>query len=286
MKRLLLLICTLLCANVLWAQTRFWEGDLRYEVTSMNPPEVMVYYYQNNPTNVVIPTTVTYQGVTYDVTSIDGEAFEYCSSLTSVTIPNSVTSIGYAAFRNCSSLTSITIPNSVTSIGDWAFDDCSSLTSVTLPENVTYIGSYAFYNAGVDASVIIDSVTYEVSLATIPDSYYANLTNDSYTISDYGFILDDLRILIKYDPNYAVSLTTTDDEGNIIVNTTKGRITWMKDRMNNEANFDFLDYANWVKESGNNLITVHNYEYGYSIFPINSYNNKLSIANLAYTNVG
>ena len=42
----------------------------------------------------------------------------YCTSLTSVTIPNSVTSIGDEAFHDCTSLTSVTIPNSVTSIGD------------------------------------------------------------------------------------------------------------------------------------------------------------------------
>ena len=52
-----------------------------------------------------------------------------CTSLTSVTIPNSVTSIGYEAFDRCYTLTRVTIPNSVTSIGDAAFDGCTSLTS-------------------------------------------------------------------------------------------------------------------------------------------------------------
>jgi hypothetical protein len=80
---------------------------------------------------IVIPPTVTCEvnGATYSVTSIGSDAFEYCSSLTDITIPNSVTSIGFGAFHYCSSLTSITIPNSVTFIGYWAFDGCSSLTS-------------------------------------------------------------------------------------------------------------------------------------------------------------
>ncbi|MBO7377543.1 MAG: leucine-rich repeat domain-containing protein, partial [Clostridia bacterium] len=65
------------------------------------------------------------------VTSIGSYAFAYCSSLTSISIPNSVTSIGNGAFAYCSSLTSISIPNSVTSIGSWAFEYCSSLTSIT-----------------------------------------------------------------------------------------------------------------------------------------------------------
>ena len=71
-------------------------------------------------------------------------AFGYCSSLTSVTLPNSITNIGSSAFYDCSKLTSITIPDSVTSIGSWAFEGCSGLTSVTIPKSVTSIGSSAF----------------------------------------------------------------------------------------------------------------------------------------------
>ena len=72
------------------------------------------------------------------------EAFDNCSSLTSITIPNSVTTIASYAFYNCSSLTSITIPDSVTSIGQSAFRSCSSLTSITIPDSVTSIGQSAF----------------------------------------------------------------------------------------------------------------------------------------------
>ena len=82
--------------------------------------------------NVVIPASVTYNGKTYSVTSIGKEAFEDCTGLTSVTIPNSVKSIGDYAFDACSGLTSVTIPNSVTSIGNHAFGECSGLTSPVL----------------------------------------------------------------------------------------------------------------------------------------------------------
>lgn len=88
-------------------------------------------------TDLVIPNTVT---------SIPGSAF-YKTNITSVTFEENsqCTSIGSAAFYNCSSLTSITIPNSITSIGNSAFSDCYSLTSVTIPENVASIGERAFY---------------------------------------------------------------------------------------------------------------------------------------------
>ena len=76
--------------------------------------------------------------------SIGSSAFRYCSSLTSINIPEGVTSIGNYAFSDCSSLTSITIPESVTSIGMYAFSSCRGLTSITIPENVTSFGTRAF----------------------------------------------------------------------------------------------------------------------------------------------
>ena len=94
------------------------------------------------------------------VTSIGDSAFDGCSSLKSITIPESVTSIGYKAFSFCTSLTSITIPESVTSIRYDAFYRCSSLTSITIPDGVTRIGFHAFEGCTSLTSITIpDSVT-------------------------------------------------------------------------------------------------------------------------------
>ena len=157
MKRTLLFICTLLFANVLFAQD-FGEGDLHYWVIGAG--KVEVGYCSQSATFINIPSSVTYQGTTYSVTSIGEYAFYDCSSLTSVTIPNSVTSIGDDAFWECSSLTSVTIGNSVTSIGAYAFYYCVNLTSVTIPNSVTSIGACAFkYCYSLTSVTIGNSVT-------------------------------------------------------------------------------------------------------------------------------
>ena len=107
--------------------------------------------YVGNDTELILPEN--YNGEDYEIYRY---AFYYCSSLTSVTIPNNVTSIGNYAFSSCSSLTSVTIPNSVTSIGSSVFSKCTSLTSVTIPDSVTSIGKYAFQNC-----TSLTSITFE-----------------------------------------------------------------------------------------------------------------------------
>ena len=66
--------------------------------------------------DVVIPETVTYNGITYSVTSLGWACFTYCSSLTSITIPNSVTSLGHRCFKDCDRLTAMTVTSADTGV--------------------------------------------------------------------------------------------------------------------------------------------------------------------------
>ena len=90
--------------------------------------------------------------------NIGSYAFNYCYSLSSITIPSSVTSIGTNAFRYCYSLASVVIPSGVTSIGNGGeFYYCYSLVSVSIPGSVTGIGNSTFYYCYSLSSITIPS---------------------------------------------------------------------------------------------------------------------------------
>ena len=187
MKKLFTLLLALVATSALWAHD-FEVDGIYYKI--LNGSEVEVTSGSSKDSgSVTIPSTVTYNGTTYSVTSIGSWAFYNCKGLTSITIPNSVTSIGRYTFEGCSGLTSIVveegntiydsrencnaiietnsntlilgcqntiIPNSVTSMGDYAFYDCSSLTSVTIPYSVTWIGSYTFAGCSGLTSIVVE----------------------------------------------------------------------------------------------------------------------------------
>lgn len=97
--------------------------------------------YTGTIKNLTIPESISYEDHTFEITSIADSAFLNCTSLTSLTIPDSVTRIGDSAFEDCTSLTSITIPYSVTSIGFSAFEGCTNLTSINVEEGNTNYSS-------------------------------------------------------------------------------------------------------------------------------------------------
>ena len=142
---------------------------------------------------IVIPESVEHEGVTHSVTGIGNGAFDGCSGLTSVTIPNSVTSIGESAFYGCSGLTSVTIPNSVESIGLRAFYGCPDLLDVycyaeKVPstESDAFNGSYPEY-----ITLHVPDASIDSYKATAPWSGFGNivgLSNEfNLTVSSAGY---------------------------------------------------------------------------------------------------
>ena len=157
MKTFFTLILAFVATSTLMAEYYdFLSGDLYYKFsnTSLDAVEVVSKVSpwehetwdttENYPglTDVIIPSSVTHDGVTYNVTGIGYRAFHGCSTLKSIIIPNSITSIEGGVFGECSSLDTITIPNSVTSIGSYAFSQTGIYKNDSYWENdVLYINN-------------------------------------------------------------------------------------------------------------------------------------------------
>ena len=189
-KLWLVTIATLLCNITVTAATEFTVNGIEYTIASIDGT-CSVSGYNGFGTDVVIPSSVDYRNRTFSVTSIGYEAFSNCSSLTSITIPESVTSIGSNAFEGCrikrvtfncasveswfskmTTLTTVVLGGSVTSIGNEAFSGCSSLTSINIPESVTSIGISAF-----EGCSSLTSITIPEGVTSIGGSAFYNCSS-------------------------------------------------------------------------------------------------------------
>lgn len=142
------------------------EVDANGFIWTVSGNAVTITGFDGTPTGaLVIPATIN----GYPVRTIGYGAFNACSGLTSVTIPDSVTSIGNYAFNSCSGLTSVTIPDSVTSIGEHAFRSCWNLKTITMGIGLKTSGSGAFDGTGLEAVLISDlSAWCSISFANLP----------------------------------------------------------------------------------------------------------------------
>ena len=136
------------------------------------------YYYSSPSGDITIPDTVTFDSITYTVTSLGYDLFFNCNNITSVSIPNTVTSIGEGAFAGCTSLSHVNIPSSVTSLNGRVFLACSSLDSISLPSTLTSIGDRAFANCSSLTSIIIPSTVTYIG----PQAFYGCIGLTSFTL--------------------------------------------------------------------------------------------------------
>jgi len=213
-KTVLMLIFTAVIAVSVYSQQYDSERDF---MVAREGSGVSIIDYLGTKKEVRIPTRIQ----NLPVTSIGDYAFNGCTGLTSITIPDSVASIGGAAFSGCTSLTAInvsagnnaftsesgilyskdkfslrtypagktgnsyTIPNYVTSIGWGAFQGSANLTSVIIPDSVTSIGNNAF--SGCEK---LTSVTFQ---GVINKDNFSDTKQEGRTTYFYNPFYGDLR---------------------------------------------------------------------------------------------
>lgn len=184
----------------------FALNGIYYKITSSTEPRTVEVTYKTTSYNsysgsVTIPSSVTYNGYAYSVTGIGSDAFENCSNMVEITIPNTIASIGHFAFRNCTGLQTVNynatniasissiawngspgpitvnIGNGVQTIPDWAFYNCSALSSVSIPNTVISIGSSAFRGCSSLQSITIPSSVTSIGQFALQNCINLNTLN-------------------------------------------------------------------------------------------------------------
>ena len=153
-----------------------WTALIRYEVNGLNATITGLTTEGRALSQIQIPETID----TYTVTSIGSYAFEECSNLTSITLPDTIASIGDNAFYRCSKLASINLPNGLPNIGNRVFYQCTNLTSINLPESITSIREEAFYQSG------LTSIRIPAGVVSIGENAFRGCSLTEVTISDYA----------------------------------------------------------------------------------------------------
>ena len=170
--------------NQIWYTTS--DGEILNPITGTDfGANVESNIYKNGMGIITFDGDVTRIGT---LTASDSQAFSYCTTLSSIHLPETVTAIGQFSF-GCSSLKDINIPNGVTEIGQSAFVSCESLKTVFMPETVTAIDESAFAYCESLETVIMPNVESVGNMAFIECKSLTNISlpNSILTIGDEAF---------------------------------------------------------------------------------------------------
>ncbi len=221
----------LISVNAL-ADTEVTIGYLKYTVSG-DKATVIGYVAEDLPKDLVIPETIEYNGLKFNVTSISGTAFANCSIIETLVVPESVTSIGNGydipsvrgAFSGCSNLINVSF-KAVVEIGTWAFYNCNQLRWIDFGNSLSKIKDNAFANC--------TSLTYLVFPPTISSveisSYYHGAS-----FGGCDFIQS---LIFLGDKVISIGLT------NVKAYTTKDFISWANNSFNYSGSVPAYSYTN------------------------------------------
>ena len=203
-------LCSGLAVNS-FAADEFTYGDYSYTVSS---DKVTIVSYPEQATGAVnIPSKIDGK----EVVAIDDGAFQACTLITEVIIPDTVKTIGKYAFAYCVTLKSVTIPSSVTSIGKNAFQNSKSVTIKC--ESGSYAEKYATENgiiikktAKVFNANKVDNNSFFHFVNTSEKSGFNNVTN--YEISDSLLRAKLIQISLSNKSEFSALLDNMEDSWN------------------------------------------------------------------------
>lgn len=217
----------------------FEVNGIYYRITSSSENSTVSVTYKGDSYSsysneyygvVTIPSTVTYNNNTYNVTSIGFTAFADCSDLTSVTIPEGVTRIVDQAFEDCPNLASIKIPSSVTSIGYMAFSNTAWYGSQ--PNGVIYAGKVLYeYKGTMPENTIIEVKEGTIGIAGgafwgCSGLRYITIPNSVTNIGDYAFTeCPNLTSIILPESVTSIGESAFDDCYNLVSITLPENVT-------------------------------------------------------------
>ena len=204
------LLGSLLLAGSLPAQETFYLGDT-LAFHKIAEGEVGIAAASKQPKgNLVIPDSVTFDGITYAVTSVgyttEGthKGFGYSSGIKSVVIPNTVRNINYQAFVRCSSLKQVEMSDSVETIGYAAFGLCTSLESVKFGPKLKSIEREGFYNCTSFDSLDIPASLTHVGEQAFSGCRFVNIdvdeSNPRYASENGVWYTKQKDTLLRYPP--------------------------------------------------------------------------------------
>ena len=250
----------------------FASGGIYYQITGSSTVSVTYYSssYNSYSGTVTIPSSVTYNGKTYQVTEVGQNAFAYSTGLTAVTIPNSVTTLGRQAF-GITGLKSITIPNSVTNVDANVFYNCSSLQSVTIGTGIKTLTNYMFFgckkltkveipntvteigNATFKGCDVLSSVTLGSGLTKLGSTVFANCPSLS-NVTCLASTPPTMSSSDCFDASTYSSATLSVPGGSL--NAYKSADWWRMFSTINALSFDFCVDGIYYKKTSNNTVEV------------------------------